>query len=545
VKRNGNCSVSVEEWNDLLRLLPNYDPWATAGPGEWFDPDEASRAVVFVESMLVHIKASFSAYAGDPFILERWQKGVLGNLLGWKRADGTRRFREMLLYIPRKNGKSMLAAAICLYLLFCDGEMGAEVYCAAADRDQAALVFGVAKAQVLREPVLQESCEVYQKSIAIERAASVFKAISKEAKSKHGYNAHGAVVDELHAQPNRDLVDVLFSSMGARRQPLAISLTTADYFRPSICNEKYDYAKGVIEERIPDSAFLPVLYECAPEADFEDPREWARANPNLGVSLQEEYVRRECLKAKFSPPYLNTFKRLQLNIRTEQDVRWFLMENWRKCFAEFDIADLRGKICFGGMDLSKSQDLSAVAYWFPTERVFLVRCFVPEDRIEEREKKDNVPYRTWARQGYIEATPGNVIDYNRIKARVIEDGQTFRIKEIAYDRLFATEIVQDLGAEGFDMIGFGQGFYSMAAPSDELEGMVLAHSFNHLNNPVLTWAAGNVAVELDAAGNKKPSKAKSTERIDPLVACLMALGRAISTQKKRQSSYKSRELGGV
>jgi site-specific DNA recombinase len=356
------------------------------------------------------------------------------------------------------------------------------------------------------------------------------KVISAEAYTKHGVNAHGVIIDELHAQPDRELVDVLTTSTGARRQPLIIYITTADFDRESICNEKYDYACKVRDGVIDDPAFLPVIYEAARDDDWTDPAVWAKANPNLGVSVSLEYLERECIRAKETPTYENTFKRLHLNMKTQQDVRWLSLENWDACNARIDEAALTGRECYGGLDLSTTTDLSAFVLVFQESDggiTLLPKFWVPADNAHKREKRDRVPYETWARQGLIEMTPGNVIDYDRIRMRINELGQRFHIQELAIDPWNATQLSLQLQGDGFEVIQFGQGFKEMTAPTKEFEKLVISRKIRHGGNPVLRWMAGNVSAETDAAGNLKPSKKKSNERIDGIVAAIMALGRAL------------------
>ena len=478
---------------------------------------------------------------GQPFRLESWQQAIVGNLFGWKRPDGTRRFREAFIYVPRKSGKSEMAGGLGNLLTFADGEPGAQVYCAAADREQARLVFNAAKTMVQAEPELASRGRVYTNAIMVEATGSVLKVVSAEAYSKHGVNAHGVIIDELHAQPNRELVDVLTTSTAARRQPLIVYITTADFDRDSICNEKYDYACKVRDGVIDDPAFLPVIYEAPSDADWTDPQVWADANPNLGVSVSEEYLERECQRAQETPTYENTFKRLHLNMKTQQDVRWLSLEQWDACGgAEIDEADLEGQECYAGLDLSTTTDVSALLLLFQGddgEVGLLPRFWVPADNARKRERRDRVPYQTWARQGFIEMTEGNVVDYDVIRRRINELGERFKIREIAIDRWNATQLAVQLQGDGFEVVTFGQGFRDMSGPTKELEKLVISGKLRHGNHPVLRWMASNVSVGTDAAGNLKPSKKKSTERIDGIVAGIMALGRAILQPQVPQSVY--------
>jgi phage terminase large subunit-like protein len=468
---------------------------------------------------------------GQPFVLQPWQQAIVGNLFGWKRPDGRRRYREAFIYVPRKNGKSELAGGLGCLLTFADGEPAAQVYCAAADREQARLVFNAAKTMVQAEPELEARGRIYTHSIFVEATGSVLKVVSAEAYSKHGINAHGIIIDELHAQPDRELVDVLTTSTGARRQPLIVYITTADFDRESICNEKYDYACKVRDGIIPDPAFLPVIYGATLGEDWTDPEVWARVNPNLDVSVSREYLARECQRARETPTYENTFRRLHLNQKTQQEVRWLSLKAWDASGGgAIEESSLTDHPCFAGLDLSTTTDLSALVLLFkdPDGGVTVRPWFwIPGDNARKRERRDRVPYETWARQGLIEMTPGNVIDYEHIRARISELGQRFQIEEIAIDPWNATQLALQLQGDGFSVVTFGQGFKDMSAPAKEWEKLVLCGKLRHGSNPVLRWMAGHAAVETDAAGNLKPSKKRSTDRIDGLVAGIMALGRAM------------------
>lgn len=525
----GRRKISVSsEWAGLLKALPGYDPFDQAGDCE-FIVSKAEERLHFFERCLTHIKG---AKAGEKFELERWQKSVIANLFGWIRPDGTRRYREALIYVPRKNGKSFLAAGICNCVLFCDGEQGAEIYCGAAEAGQARLVFNVAREQVLRELLLKQRAKVFQNSITIEDMASFIRPISADADTKYGFNTQCAVVDELHVQPDRDLVDVLLTSTGARLQPLIVYITTADYDRESICNEKRDYAIKVRDGIIDDNSFLPAIYEASRDADWKDEKLWQEVNPNLGVSVTWEYLRREFQRATETPTYENTFKRLHLNMQTESDVKWLSMDQWDSCARPVDSEKLVAQTCFAGLDLSSNQDVTAFVLVFPSpDGHYAVMPFfwIPEDNAREREKRDRVPYLTWASKGWMELTPGNVVDYDRVRAKINDLGKKYRIIDLAADRWNAMQIMTQLQGDGFNVIAYGQGFKDMSAPSKELEKLLISGKLAHGGNPVLRWMASNVSAEIDAAGNIKPSKKKSTERIDGIVALVMALGRVMVT----------------
>lgn len=503
----------------------------------WYDEAAAQRAVEFFSKCLTHTKGE---WAGQPLHLDEWQaEKIIKPLFGWKRKDGTRKYRTAFIMIPRKAGKSTLAAGIANILLFADGEPGAEVYSAAADRDQAGIVFEMARGMIEASEPLRKRSSCYKRSIVVPSTGSSYKVLSSDAYTKHGLSAHGIVVDEVHALPDRELWDVLTTSTGARRQPLTVAITTAGYDRHSLCYELYDYAVKVRDGIIDDPAFLPVIFEASKDDDWTKPATWRKAHPGLGVSVKEEYFAAECAKAQQLPGYENTFKRLLLNIWTEQNTRWLALEAWDKCGA--DLPDLAGKTCYVGLDLATTTDIAALVLAFPIgSTVHLMPFyFVPQDGIKRRSDRDRVPYVDWARQGRIIATEGSVIDYDVIRAKINELSEVYHIKEIAVDRWNATQISTQLAGDGFEMVGFGQGFASMTAPTKELERRILSQEINHGRCPILRWMASNVSVKQDPAGNIKPDKSRSTERIDGIVATLMALGRVMANDEDRGSVYDS------
>lgn len=518
--------------------VPNYDPWATKAAGDWFDGKAAKVAIQFIYEELVHVRGH---HAGSQFKLENWQLAAIGNLFGWKRKDGSRRYRECLLYVPRKNGKSPLAACIILYGLFCDQEPGCEIYGAADKYKNAAHVFHHAQGMVKRNEKLMARSQIYKgagKAIQLREHPdnlddlSIYQLISSENSEGHGQNTHMAIVDELHLLPDRMLVDALMTATASegRRQPLIMYLTTADFEREgSPCNEKHDYACKVCAGDISDRAFLPVVYGATVDDDWTDPAVWEMANPNLGVSVSREYIQRECKRAQEEPSYENTFKRLHLNIRTEQDMRWIPLEVWDKCAKP--TGDLAGRACFAGLDLATTDDTTALVLVFPDGKGgydILPHYWIPGENAEKRERTDRVPYKTWEREGYITMTPGDVTDYGFVRRDINEIGERYKLREIAFDPWNATHLATLLGEEdGFEMVQFRQGFVSMSEPSKMLERHLIAGEIRHGGHPVLRAQVGCVTVKEDPAGNIKPDKQKSTGRIDGVVATVMALGRAM------------------
>lgn len=511
--------------------------------GFHFDEQAASRAANFIERTLYHVKGE---WAGSPFILQPWQRNdIVRPLFGWKRDDGLRKYRQALIALPRKNAKSTLSAALALYLLFGDNEYGGEIYSAAGDKEQARLVFAVAKSMVETSPVLSKMAKVYKNAIEYPNLDSVYKAISADAYTKHGFNASGIVFDELHTQPNRELYDVLATSMGARRQPLMIMLTTAGYGSTGIAREVWSYAEGVQRGAIIDDSFFPYIAAADPTDDWTAPKVWAKANPGLGVTIKEEYLQEQCERAKQIPASQNTFKRLHLNIWTSQESRWMDSGAWDSCNAP--LPDLSGRVCYGGLDLASTTDIAAFVLAFPPaedkEPTYVLPFFyIPEQGMAERSRKDRVPYDAWARDGYMIATPGNVIDYDFIYEHIMERSQQYKIVDIGFDRWGATQLSTKLQDAGVQVAQMGQGFASMSAPTKELMRLIMAQKIAHAGNPVLRWMAENVVVVSDSAGNIKLDKGKSREKIDGMVALVMAVDRMVrhASGKPAESIYEQR-----
>lgn len=433
-------------------------------------------------------------------------------------------------FIPTHN--TTVAAGIALAVAFLDHESGSEIYSAAADREQAAICFEIAKHMVENNKILSKMSQTYRRAITIPRTMTSYKVISADASTKHGFNAHCVIFDELHAQPNRDLWDVLLTSVGARRQPIVFAITTAGYDKNSICYEQHNYAKRVMSGEVEDDSFLPVIYGIDDDDDWTSRKAWQKANPALGISIKTEYIERECKKAQEVPTYENTFRRLHLNQWTEQDVRWIQMSVWDECGQELiDPEDLEGMECFAGLDLSATQDLTALVLAFPFENgdVKLLPFFwIPEENLWKRARKDKVPYETWRNQGLLEECPGEVIDYQRIRKKINELHERFNIREIACDRWNAQSLMTELDEQdGFTVVPLSQQMSSMSGPSKELEKLLIGRALHHGNNPILRWCAGNVTVKQDANGNIRPDKEKSTERIDGIVATICALSRAM------------------
>ena len=499
-----------------------------------FDKEKADRAVGFIEKYITHVKGEMG---GQYIKLEKWQiDDIIYPVFGTVNIKtGLRRYRTVYIEIPRKNAKSTLGAAIGLYLLLADGETGAEIYSAAADQKQASIIFDIAKNMVLQDDTLSRRCRPYLYSISKRNSASFYKVISADADTKHGFNAHGILFDELHTQKNRDLWDVLTTSTGSRRQPLTFAFTTAGYDKNSICWEIHEYARKVQEGIIVDDSFYSVIYTTDMENDIYSPVTWEDANPGLGNIVKYEYISQAANKVKNNPSFENTFRRLHLNQWTESETRWINDAIWMGCGEHAEPMGL----CYGGLDLASTRDITALVLLFPETGTVEPYFFVPEITADDR-LKDGVNYRQWINEGYIIETEGNVTDYNFVKAKIRELYDKYDIRSIAYDRWNATQLVNDLIDEKIPMERFGQGYVSMNAPTKELEKRVLNKEIKHGGNPVLRWMCSNVMIKEDPAGNIKIDKGKSTEKVDGMVALVMALGEAMTDDRPIGSVYDER-----
>ena len=447
-----------------------------------------------------------------------------------------------------KTHNSELAAAIALYLLYADNEPSAEVYGAACDRNQASIVFDVARQMVEMSPALMRRSKIRSagKRIINYRNAGFYQVLSAETGTKHGLNVSGLVFDEIHAQPNRKLYDVLTKGSGdAREQPLFFIITTAGNDKNSICYELHTKALDLMAGRKKDATFYPVVYGLKPEEDWTDEANWYKANPSLGHTIQIDRVREAYRTAVENPAEENVFKQLRLNIWTSASIRWIPEQVYDKGNLPMDRDALRGRLCYGGLDLSSTSDITALVLAFPPrteeEKYILLPFFwLPEDTLELRCRRDHVLYDVWQKQGFIQTTEGNVIHYGFIEKFIERLGETYHIREIAYDRWNATQMVQNLEDMGFTMVPFGQGFKDMSPPSKELFKLLMEGNIIHGGNPVLKWMAGNVVMRQDPAGNIKPDKEKSVEKIDGIVASIMALDRCIRNRTGSGSVYDER-----
>lgn len=518
--------------------------------GLWFDVAAAQRAIDFFP-LLRHYKGEWGPLPGVrkeglPIRLEPWQKFAIGAAFGWKRADGTRRFRSVYLEVAKKNGKTLLAAGVALLLAFFDNEPGAEVYSIATKRDQAKLVWNDGKRMVARSKALARRIASYALSLADEPTASFFRPLGRDSgEGEQGINAHGAIVDELHVIEDRDDIENIETSMSARRQPLIWKITTAGKRRASVWWDERTDAVAVVEGRATDDSMLVLIYTLDEGDDPFDEAVWPKSNPNLGVSVNVDFLREQAAKARRSPSKLAAYLQLRMNVPTQQTVKAIDMDVWDandgrivdeetgepetyEAFVERVVPE--GAIGYGGLDLASVQDLTADLDVFRDGDGYVsvvCRFYCPEEGIEQRSRHDGVPYDDWVRDGYLVSTPGNVTDYAFVRERRKEVAERNEIREIGFDRWNATQLTTELGQDGATCIAIPQTQAGLGPGWREIERLLLEEKLRHGGHPILRWMAENVEVELDAAGNAKPSKAKSSERIDGMVALDMAVARLI------------------
>ena len=530
-----------------MRKLKKYKPTKFMAKTSHYDKDAADYAVMFIES-LCHTKGT---WAGKPFELIDWQEQIIRDLFGVLKPNGYRQFNTAYIEIPKKQGKSELAAAVALLLLCGDGEERAEVYGCAADRNQAKIVFDVAVDMVRFCPALSKRVKILesQKKITYLPTNSSYQVLSADVANKHGFNTHGVIFDELHTQPNRKLFDVMLQGSGdARMQPLYFLITTAGNDTNSICYEVHQKAIDIAEGRKVDPTFYSVIYGAAEDEDWTDPKVWKKANPSLGITVGIDKVKAACESAQQNPGEENAFRQLRLNQWVKQSVRWMPMDKWDACAFPVSEDDLEGRICYGGLDLSSTTDITAFVLVFPPldegDKYYILPYFwIPEETLDLRVRRDHVPYDLWERQGTLMTTEGNVVHYGYIEKFIEQLGERFNIREIAFDRWGAVQMVQNLEGMGFTVVPFGQGFKDMSPPTKELMKLVLEEKIAHGGHPVLRWMMDNIFIRTDPAGNIKADKEKSTEKIDGAIATIMGLDRAIRCGNDTGASvYDSRGL---
>ena len=511
-------------YNDLENALDK---------GWYFDRKAAIRAIGFIEK-LKHTKGK---WAGQRFKLESWQQFILWNIFGWMKADGTRRFRYVYVEIARKNGKTALSAGIGLYMLFADGEARPEVYSAATVKDQARICFSDA-VEIVKKTDLKNYLSPYRNSIVYELKGGTMKPLSSDYGTHDGLNPSCGIIDEFHAHKDSGMFDVIKSAFGARRQPLMFIITTAGFNKNGAC---YAYRSNVIKilQGInEDDSLFGIIYTLDSKEEWDNPKMWIKSNPNLGVSVFPEYLADQVNDAKNRPEAVRNVMTKNVNLWVDAEKTWILDDMWQKCIGTTDIKSLRGCKCWGGLDLSNVSDITAFVLLFHENEKFQLLPFfwIPEDKMLEKIRKENINYDKWSSLGFVKVTAGNVLDYDFVKADILQIAEIYDLQSTAYDRWNASQTIIDLQNEGMECSPFGQGYGSMGAPTKEFEKMVLTEKIEHFGNPVLRWMMASTVVKTDPAGNIKPDKEKSSQKIDGIVASIMALGEWMTAQAEEDNN---------
>ena len=514
-----------------------------------FDRDAAQHCIDFFPAFLTHQEGRL---AGQPFHLTPAQQAKTWILYGWKRWSDElgryiRRFRIAYDEEARGTGKSMYVSGLCLYELVAYGEQGAWVYSAATDKKTARLVWDTAAQMVSKNDELRELIEMRPgiANMHILDSAAKFEAVASESDNLLGLRPQFVSLDELHVHSNASVWEVFESALGKRDEPLMMAITNSGFDRHSVCWQKRSYAIKVLDAEVSgDHSFRNdtwFVWICGidDEDDWEDESCWIKAAPDLGTLVKLSEMRQQAAVAKADPSALNAFLRFRLSRWTESHTAWMPMHLWDKCGFEVHEDDLLGRLAIGALDLASIGDIAAYLLCFPPTREdplyrLLPRFFLPKDAIADRVKRDRVPYDRWEKEGLFTLTEGRVTDYEAIRLKVREDADKFDLKEICFDSWNSSETVAKLEQDGFTMIKWGQGLGSMNTPTKRLMELVLSQAVAHGANPVLRWMAGNVMVFTDPAGNIKPDKARSKEKIDGIVASIMALGRAVQIGEQQE-----------
>jgi phage terminase large subunit-like protein len=516
------------------------------GPYHYVRKD-AEFAVEFFPRALTHVTGKWS---GAKFELAPWQAEIIRDIFGWKRPDGSRRFRMVNLFMARKNGKSELGAGLGLYGLTMDEEPRAEVYSVAGDRGQAGIIFETARDMALASERLS-ALRVYEHHIFHPKSGSKYKVLSSESKTKFGFNPHFTLFDELFVQPNSRLYDALTTAGGTRSQPLHINISTAGFDPLTLCGDVWTHSVQVLNGVIEDDELYPVIFSVPDDADWTDESLWPMANPALGTFLDIDTLRTEFKRAKVSIAKQNTFKRFRLNMWTQSENKWMDLEKWDACATTSSdrLRDgLRGMKCFAGLDLASRIDLVALALNFAAadgRHKSLMFFWCPEKSIEERSRRDRVPYDGWARAGLLRPTPGATVDYDFIRRDINELSKEFKITMLAIDEWNATQIGTQLKGDGIEVVEMRQNFKMLSEPMKEIEHLVTDRKLEHDGSPIMRWNVNNVAPEKDAQDNVKPSKELSREKIDGVTALVMSHAMAIRNPEKKASVYNERGLRSV
>lgn len=517
----------------------------------YYDDEAASRAVKFIQEYCRHSKGK---WAGKPFILSAWQEfDVIRPLFGWKRrSDNTRRFRKFFIFLPRKNGKSMLVSAIGLYGLIADKEAGAEVYCAATKEKQAKIVFREAKRMVKKSPALRRYTRTLAKVIECEDTEGEMTVLGRDSDTEDGLNVHFGLIDEYHAHKTDEMLEVLQTGTGAREQPLIGIITTAGLKHVCPCRDEFEYCKKILARTAYNEEYFVYITEPDNPENWQDPVEWYKANPQLGLSLKEDFFRSKVVEAEAKTASKIQFLVKHLNVWASGQGAWMNMEKWKACtLIKVNWDEFKGLRCFGGYDQGRTRDLTALALAFMKEKqkgippeVFVKMYYwMPKDQdLHERSREDEAQYLSWADQGLIRLTTGPVTRTDIIRNDINQLKELYDIGEIAIDDWSTTELVQHLVDDNFKIVKHRQTMQAMKFPLESLESLVISNRLRPGDNPVLTWNMGNAVAVQDGNGNIKLMKNESKNRIDGSIAAAMAIGRLLIAPDPVKPVYKRRGL---
>lgn len=521
---------TVDQW---LSGIPHYDPCKNADGYTFY----AERALLFVDFFTECLTHKQGKGQGKPFALEPWQSAIVANLFGWLNADGNRRYRESLIFVPRGAGKTTLCAGLAVCTLIVEQELGAEVLCVASSAEQADYLFSSAAYSILHDDALSGQCDVFNTRIRHRGRNSVLRRCTASSKTLHGSTPHAAFIDELHVITPA-IFEAVSSGMSKRDNSLLVCLTTAGIgASDSACLEYYKYATGVRDGLIPDNRFLPVIYEMDKDADWRVEANWYQAQPNLGVSVSIEDYRRDFHKALTSSTYEMTFKQLKLNQWIAKSAQAIRPELWSACKSDFTLDDVKHLPCWVGVDLAYRQDMAAVVQVFfdmPTKSYYVVpHIFLPRETAMQDDKKH---YLEWAIKKHLTLTDGATTDFETIRNKIKDIGSTCDMRQVGLDPWNARQLMSQLEADGYKVVEVRQGFYSLSDPTKELLAMIADKRVQHTGHPVLNFCMLNLALRTDANGNLAPDREKSAGKIDGAVATINALHcllrNSVATPKK-------------
>lgn len=502
----------------------------------WVFDRQAAEKVFQFYAQLRHYKGE---WAGTPILLEPFQAFIIGSLFGWKSSEtGLRRFRQAYLEQPRGQGKSTMAAGVSLRLAFFDREPGAEVYCCATHRAQAKITWQAAKEMVLRSG-LKQRIQVRVSNMHEAASSSRLEPLGADADTLDGLRPNGVILDEIHAMKSSRMVDVMTTATGTRRQPLVFEITTAAIGQHGVCWDHHDYTSKVLRGIVDDPSWFGMIIGADPDDDWTDPSVWKKANPNLGISIKLDDLARKCKKAKHIVSDEPEFRRLHLGQWVQQAEKYISLSDWDKPenSAPIDRASLRNRPCIIGMDVSSKSDFTALVAIFalPEGRfAVLPTIFAPQSALQQA-RRESIPLAAWTREGFLKVTSGDVIDQAAIRNEVMAMSKEFKVVELAFDAWNATILATELQAEGITVVEVRQGFRTLSEPTKELAALLANGQLQHGGHPVLRWMADNMTVRQDANGNIAPDKARASEKIDGIVALIMAL--------TRRAQLKDRPLG--